>query len=122
MGMIITLIGAVITLVLNFAFIPRFGMYACAWATLAAYGSMMVISYFLGQRYFPVPYNTRKLLAYITVMLVLFFAEKLVMAITGIVAIRLISASVFMSLFLLLVINAEKKELRNMPVVGKWIK
>ncbi len=122
MGMIITLIGAVITLVLNFAFIPRFGMYACAWATLAAYGSMMIISYFLGQRYFPVPYNTRKLLAYITVMLVLFFAEKLVMAITGIVAIRLISASVFMSLFLLLVINAEKKELRNMPVVGKWIK
>ena len=53
MGMLITLVGAVVTLVLNFAFIPAYGMYACAWAMLAAYGSMMVISYFMGQKIFP---------------------------------------------------------------------
>lgn len=122
MGMLITLFGAAVTLVLNFAFIPRFGMYACAWATLAAYGSMMVISYLLGQRYFPVPYNPRKLIAYLAVMLALFFGEKLVMFCTDLLVIRLLFACMFMYLFLLLVFNAEKKELRGMPVVGKWIK
>ena len=72
MGLIITLIGAAITLVLNFKFIPTYGMYACAWATLAAYGSMMVISYFMGQHYFPVPYATKKLLGYFGIMLLFY--------------------------------------------------
>ena len=122
LGMFITLVGAVITLVLNYAFIPTYGMYACAWATLAAYGSMMVISYFMGQRYFPVPYATKKLISYIVVMLALFFTEKAVMYFTDIVAIRLLAASVLMFLFLRLVFGVEKKELGGMPVIGKWIK
>ena len=122
LGMFITLIGAVITLLLNFAFIPRFGMYACAWATLAAYGSMMVISYFMGQRYFPVPYATKKLISYIVVMLLLFFTEKGVMFITDMLFIRLAAATVLMFLFLRLVFYAERKELGGMPVIGKWIK
>lgn len=122
LGMLIILIGAVITLILNFAFIPIFGMYACAWATLAAYGSMMVISYAMGQRYFPVPYATKKLVSYIIVMLALFFVEKAVMYATGIVFIRLLTATGLMFLFLLLVFNAEKRELKGMPLIGKWIK
>ena len=122
LGMLITLIGAAITLILNFAFIPAYGMYACAWATLAAYGSMMVISYFLGQKYFPVPYATKKLISYLVVMLILFFAEQVVMHFTGIIVIRLASATVLMFLFLVLVFNVEKKELAGMPLIGKWIK
>ncbi len=122
MGMLITLAGAGITLALNFAFIPKYGMYACAWATLAAYGSMMVISYFMGQRYFPVPYPTKKLLSYIGVMLVLYFVQTAVMHFTTILAIRLATASVCMFLFLRLVFAAEKNELSGMPVVGKWVK
>ena len=122
MGMIITLIGAAITLILNFAFIPAYGMYACAWATLAAYGSMMIISYFLGQRYFPVPYATKKLVSYLVVMLLLFFAEQGVMHITHILVIRLTTALIFMFLFLRLVLAAEKKELGGMPFIGKFIK
>ncbi len=122
MGMIITVIGAVITLVLNFTFIPRYGMYACAWTTLAAYGSMTLISYFMGQKYFPVPYNVRKLLSYLGVMLLLFFMQQGVMHVTGMVIIRLFTGTVFMGLFVLLVIAAEKKELANMPLIGKWIK
>jgi len=122
MGMFITLVGAAITLILNFTLIPRYGMYACAWTTLAAYGSMMVISYFMGQRYFPVPYSTRKLLMYLVVMFLLFFAQQAVMHFTGMVLVRLVTGSVFMGLFLLLVIAAERKELSGMPLVGKWIK
>lgn len=121
MGMYITLIGAAITLVLNFAFIPKYGMYACAWATLAAYGSMMIISYFMGQKYFPVPYATKKLVGYLVVMLLLFFAEKGVMALTHIAIIRIATGGVFMFLFLRLIYSAEKKELKGMPLIGKYI-
>jgi hypothetical protein len=82
---------------------------------------MMVISYLLGQRYFPVPYALKKLLAYLAVMFIL-FAEKGVMYFTDNVIVRLLSGTVLMGLFLLLVLNAEKKELKGMPFVGKWIK
>ncbi len=122
MGMLITLVGAAITVALNFAFIPAFGMYACAWATLAAYSAMMVLSYFMGQRHFPVPYPVGKLLGYIGVMLVLFFIQKGAMHITGNLMIRLSSATLLMFTFLGLVIKTEKKELVSLPLIGKYIK
>ena len=55
-------------------------------------------------------------------MLALFFVEKAVMYATGIVFIRLLTATGLMFLFLLLVFNAEKRELKGMPLIGKWIK
>jgi O-antigen/teichoic acid export membrane protein len=58
-GAIITVVGAIITLIINFAFVPKFSYMACAWATFAAYGVMMVISYILGQKHYPVKYNLR---------------------------------------------------------------
>ncbi|WP_417884651.1 lipopolysaccharide biosynthesis protein [Zunongwangia sp.] len=60
MGMYISLFGAFITVVMNLLLINIFGFIAAAWATLAAYGSMMLISYFLGRKYYPVPYNIKR--------------------------------------------------------------
>lgn len=77
-GMWLTLIGAVVTLVLNFIWIPSTGYFAgymgAAWATLICYAMMMVMSYFIGQKYFPVPYNVTKAIGYCTLGLGLFFA------------------------------------------------
>ncbi len=72
-GAIITTIGAIITLVINFAFIPKFSYMACAWATFAAYGTMMVISYFLGQKYYPVKYNIRAMGVFFILSVGLYF-------------------------------------------------
>jgi O-antigen/teichoic acid export membrane protein len=58
-GAWLALIGAAITLLLNFLLIPRMGYMGAAWATLICYGGMMVISYLTGQRHYPVPYNVR---------------------------------------------------------------
>lgn len=58
-GAYLTLFGAVITLIVNFAFIPKYSYMASAWATFASYGSMMVVSYFLLQKYYPTKYNVR---------------------------------------------------------------
>lgn len=63
-GALISFAGAFITIVINFYFIPRHSYFASAWATLAAYGSMMLLSYFLGRKYYPIPYNLRKIFFY----------------------------------------------------------
>lgn len=64
-GMYISIIGAVITIAFNYIMIPKIGFMASAWATLAAYGSMMVISYALGKKHYPVPYNIKVILSYL---------------------------------------------------------
>jgi O-antigen/teichoic acid export membrane protein len=63
-GAFIAIVGAVITIVINVIFVPAFSYVACAWATLAAYAGMMVISYFLGQKYYPIKYNIRAISVY----------------------------------------------------------
>ena len=64
-GMYISLIGAVITIGLNYTLIPEHGFIAAAWTTLAAYGSMMLISYLLGQKYYKVPYEISRIGLYL---------------------------------------------------------
>jgi len=64
-GAYISLVGAAITLIINFTLIPSMSFMGSAIATLAAYGSMMLISYYYGQKYFPVPYDVKKIGIYI---------------------------------------------------------
>ncbi|MDX1334007.1 MAG: polysaccharide biosynthesis C-terminal domain-containing protein, partial [Robiginitalea sp.] len=64
-GAVISFAGAVITIAINYFFIPRYSYFASAWATLAAYGSMMLLSYFFGRKYYPIPYNLRKIFFYL---------------------------------------------------------
>jgi O-antigen/teichoic acid export membrane protein len=66
-GALISIVGAVITIGINFFLIPRYSYFASAWATLAAYGSMAVLSYYLGRKYYPIPYNLRKIFYYMSV-------------------------------------------------------
>ena len=63
-GAYISSIGAVLTLAINFLFIPKIGYMASAWATLVAYATMMVLSYYFGRKYYPIPYNLRKMFFY----------------------------------------------------------
>ena len=64
-GAVISFAGALITILINYFFIPKYSYFASAWATLAAYGSMMLLSYFLGRKYYPIPYNLRKIFFYL---------------------------------------------------------
>lgn len=65
-GAWLSMFGAVITLALNFWWIPIMGYMGAAWATLACYASMMVLSYVIGQKYYSVPYHIRSFLFYIS--------------------------------------------------------
>ncbi|WP_312299191.1 polysaccharide biosynthesis C-terminal domain-containing protein [Chryseobacterium sp.] len=66
-GAYISVVGAIVTIVINYFFIPNYGYWASAWATLASYFIMMVISYFLGQKYYPIPYEIKTCIIYIGV-------------------------------------------------------
>lgn len=128
MGIYITLVGAAITFIGNYSFIPQWGMYASAWSTLACYFTMMVLAYFLGQKYYPVPYPVKKILSYLVVMLVLFLIKVGLDALTqGLgstprIIIRFTGASILMLLYLMLIMKAEKNELKAMPFIGKFIR
>ncbi|MEZ7498364.1 oligosaccharide flippase family protein [Flavobacterium sp. Arc3] len=65
-GAYISIVGAIITLVLNFLLIPTMSYYGSAIATIAAYGSMMIISYYLGNKYYPIPYDLKKIGGYLS--------------------------------------------------------
>ena len=60
-GAILSVIGCVLTVALIVGLAPRYGFMACAWASVVANGGVMLISYFLGQRYYPVSYDLKRL-------------------------------------------------------------
>lgn len=64
-AMLFSIIGALITIGVNVVLIPVIGFIASAWATLLAYGSMMLLSYFIGKKHYPVPYNLKKSISYL---------------------------------------------------------
>ncbi|MES2410932.1 MAG: polysaccharide biosynthesis C-terminal domain-containing protein [Bacteroidota bacterium] len=64
-GAYISLIGAAITLILNWILIPSMSYYGSAIATIAAYGSMMIISYKWGQNHYPIPYDFNRIFSYL---------------------------------------------------------
>lgn len=64
-GAYISVAGAFVTLVLNFILIPKIGFLGSAIATVFAYGIMMILSYFLSRKYYPIPYHKSKILGYL---------------------------------------------------------
>ena len=78
LGAIVSLIGAAITLILNYLWIPTMGYIGSAWATLICYFSMAAMSFFLGQKYYPVPYPTRKIVAYLCLALTCYMISDMI--------------------------------------------
>jgi O-antigen/teichoic acid export membrane protein len=66
-GAYISIVGALVTLALNYLLIPKMSYYGSAIATLAAYGTMMIISYKMGQKAYPIPYDINKIFTYLFV-------------------------------------------------------
>lgn len=73
----ITLAGLLITAVINVVFMPRFSYYAAAWGHLASYVVMFVISVLLGNRYYPIPYNWKRIISVFLIMGIIYGAAHL---------------------------------------------
>ncbi len=95
---------------------------ACAWATFVCYGSMMVISFIWGQKEYRVPYAWKKLLAYIVIVVLLYFVHKLFIQLNFNRWINRAAGAVLTASFLVLILNIEKKEFQRLPVIGKFFR
>ncbi|ALR31644.1 polysaccharide biosynthesis protein [Chryseobacterium sp. IHB B 17019] len=73
-GTYISWTGAIITIILNLLLLRQYGFMVSAWVTLAAYFVMMVLSYFLGQKYYPIPYRMKKISIFIVLLAVFSYA------------------------------------------------
>jgi O-antigen/teichoic acid export membrane protein len=106
-GAYISIIGAIVTLVLNFVLIPIIGFKGSAIATLSAYAIMMLLSFYFGRKYYPIPYDLKKISLYLGVSILLSFLffynyrENYIIGITMLVV------------FLGLVIALEKNQLKQ---------
>ncbi|MDP4261055.1 MAG: oligosaccharide flippase family protein [Bacteroidota bacterium] len=120
-GAWITLIGAIITLAINYFLIPVYSYMACAWATFACYGSMMVISYIWGQKEYKIPYAWKKLSAYIAISVLLFGLHKLLVSFISSGIFYYASATLILGAFTLFILKIEQKEFQRLPVIGKYL-
>ena len=76
-GAMITIMGALITFMVNWFFIPLYGYNASAWAHVACYGSMVVFSWWLGKKYYPIRYPLKSIGLYIALAGIIYFVAKL---------------------------------------------
>lgn len=107
-GAYISVFGAAITLILNYILIPIIGFKGSAIATLSAYALMMLLSFYLGRQYYPIPYNLKKIVLYLgvsTVFSMLYFYNFRGNYVIGIGV---------LIVFLGLVFQLEKKELKQL--------
>jgi O-antigen/teichoic acid export membrane protein len=110
-GAAITIAGAIITIGLNILLIPTYHYLGAALATFFCYFFMMMVSYYLGQRYYPVPYATKKIIAYMVVVCLLYGLHKTILYFLPHLWLGILLGIVFIGLFSMLVAWAEKKEL-----------
>lgn len=71
-GAIMAILGSVITIVLNIVLVPKIGYQGAAYAVFLCFGIMMVVSYLLGQKHYPVPYDIKRILFYFIFAMILF--------------------------------------------------
>ncbi len=116
-GAYLAIFGAIITLTLNIWWIPLIGYMGAAWATLVCYALMMLASYAIGQRYYPVSYNLPKILGYLALSLALYFLSDYLTPMLALNKIgSLLFNNLFLCAFLLLVILKEIPNLKSLRI------
>ncbi len=81
-GAIMSAIGVAVMVAVNVIFVPKIGYWACAWGGFAGYGTAMLLSYFIGQKKYPIPYDLKAIGLYCS-LAVLFFAAYTCLDRTG---------------------------------------
>jgi O-antigen/teichoic acid export membrane protein len=120
MGALITIVGALITIALNILLIPKFHYLGAAIATFCCYLFMMITSYVLGQKYYPVPYAKKKMIAYLVLVSLLFGIHRGLIYCWDNRWFNFGAATVLMLFFTWFVFQVEKKELVKIPFLARF--
>ena len=71
-GAVMSAIGALVMVAVNIFGIPRWGYMACAWGGFAGYATAMLLSYFIGQKKYPIKYDMRTILGFFAFAIIIF--------------------------------------------------
>lgn len=118
-GAIFSGIGCIVLLLVNLLFVPRYGYVACAWAGVAGYGSSMLLSYIVGQKKNPFPYDMKSIASYI-LLSALLYALSVWLAPQNILW-RLLLNTSLLSVFLVYTVKKDFP-LRQLPFAGRFFK
>jgi len=113
--------GCLVLITLNILFIPQFSYMACAWAGVAGYGTATMLSYFVGQHYYPINYPLKSIFGYTFLTAVIFVAMTFNGEYVANVPLRLALNTLLIILFLVVIIRQDFP-LKNLPVVGKYFR
>lgn len=114
-------IGCVVLIAVNVIFVPQYGYMACAWAGFAGYGTAMILSYFVGQKYYPINYPLKSIGVYVAITLLFFIVMHLAEVYVPNMALRLAINTACIVLFVAHTIHYDFP-LYNLPVVGKYFR
>jgi O-antigen/teichoic acid export membrane protein len=110
-GALLAFIGAAVSISLNILLIPRIGYLGSAWASIAAYGSMMLISFSLLRKHFPIKYDLKGIFIYFFVALTFYTVNVYLRKVTEY---YLILNFVFILSFVFLCVNREQINIKNL--------
>ena len=114
-------IGCVVLIAVNVIFVPQYGYMACAWAGFAGYGTAMILSYFVGQKYYPINYPLKSIGVYVAITLLFFVVMHLAEVYVPNMTLRLAINTACIVLFVAHTIHYDFP-LYNLPVVGKYFR
>ena len=109
--------GCLALFAVNFIFIPKIGYMACAWAGVAGYGIAMLLSYFVGQKKYPIAYPLKDIAIYVIAAAVIYCGMLLTSKYLGTIP-QLAVNCVLIALFCALIVKRDLP-LSDLPVIGK---
>ena len=109
----VTFVGLAVTVVANVIMLPRWGYYGAAWARFVAEAAMVAVSYYLNRRFFPTPYDVRRIVEYVVLGVALFFVSEALLPYVG-QLMGYVANVVIFSLFVAYAVWREKIDLRAM--------
>ena len=118
-GAYMSIFGFVITILINVIFIPKYGYMACAWASFIANLSMMILSYLVGQKKFPIPYNLKSAVSFFTLSMILFGAITVSYIFIPNLWARLLISTIAVFVYIIVVVKKEMS-LKEWPFIGKY--
>ena len=118
-GAYFSIIGCILTVTIIIIFVPRYGFIACAWASFTSNLLMMLLSYFIGQKKFSIPYNIRSALFYGVAATMFYFIGMLPQIESDVL--RLLYRTVLLLIFIGIIIKKDLP-LSEIPVIGKYFK
>ena len=120
-GAYLSLIGLVVTVLGNILFVPEYGYMACAWTAFFANLVMMVVSYFLGQKNYPIQYDLKSAGFYVVIASFLFAGIMFTHGNIGYAGLRLLVNTVLIGIYLLIVLKKDLP-LQQIPIINKYFR